>query len=302
MGAIEQAVIKGLVEVFVKQYTLPINTPLTKHIVNFMKKNRKDYDTSEKFMDVFDFMTHIPVIEYNGEKRIIQWDYPLIYDFHESGDRDYHIIQQLVDYFSGIEWKEDEDSDSYGTREYIGYIFRERVYKLKEFFNFTYDNQYNVYFDYEDEDDPNYPNQLVIHGDGWDYNAESIYRESEFYKNLKEKVLEYLKYEFVPYRKYNPEYTEEFIMSYEKEYDFNEKIEHLSKKQILNIIHQKPIGLVARGCREENDTIIIDTGLTKEDLDNYKELDETTFKKFIKSVLRQDDYKFRYIAERLYNV
>jgi hypothetical protein len=253
-------------------------------------------------MDVFDFMTHIPVIEYNGEKRIIQWDYPLIYDFHESGDRDYHIIQQLVDYFSGIEWKEDEDSDCYGTREYIGYIFRERIYKLKEFFNFTYDNQYNVYFDYEDEDDPNYPNQLVIHGDGWDYNAESIYRESEFYKNLKEKVLEYLKYEFVPYRKYNPEYTEEFIMSCEKEYDFNEKIEHLSKEQILNIIHQKPIGLVARGCREENDTIIIDTGLTKEDLDNYKELDETTFKKFIKSILRQDDYKFRYIAERLYNV
>ena len=34
MGAIEQAVIKGLVEVFVKQYTLPINTPLVKHIVN----------------------------------------------------------------------------------------------------------------------------------------------------------------------------------------------------------------------------------------------------------------------------
>lgn len=302
MGAIEQAVIKGLVEVFVKQYTLSINTPLAKHIVNFMKKNRKDYDTSEKFMDVFDFMTHIPVIEYNGEKRIIQWDYPLIYDFHESGDRDYHIIQQLVDYFSGIEWKEDEDSDCYGTREYIGYIFRERIYKLKEFFNFTYDNQYNVYFDYEDEDDPNYPNQLVIHGDGWDYNAESIYRESEFYKNLKDKVLEYLKYEFVPYRKYNPEYTEEFIMSCEKEYDFNEKIEHLSKEQILNIIHQKPIGLVAKGCREENDTIIIDTGLTKEDLDNYKELDETTFKKFIKSILRQDDYKFRYIAERLYNV
>ena len=45
MGAIEQSVIKGLIEVFVKQYTLPINTPLSKHIVNFMKKNRKDYDT-----------------------------------------------------------------------------------------------------------------------------------------------------------------------------------------------------------------------------------------------------------------
>ena len=34
MRAIEQAVIKGLVEVFVKQYTLPINTLLAKHIVN----------------------------------------------------------------------------------------------------------------------------------------------------------------------------------------------------------------------------------------------------------------------------
>ena len=56
MGAIEQSVIKGLIEVFVKQYTLPINTPLSKHIVNFMKKNRKDYDTSEEFMDDFDFI------------------------------------------------------------------------------------------------------------------------------------------------------------------------------------------------------------------------------------------------------
>ena len=102
--------------------------------------------------------------------------------------------------------------------------------------------------------------------------------------------------EFKDKYKYNFEEIEKFYQ------DFNEKIEHLSKEQILNIIHQKPIGLVAKGCREENDTIIIDTGLTKEDLDNYKELDETTFKKFIKSILRQDDYKFRYIAERLYNV
>jgi hypothetical protein len=42
--------------------------------------------------------------------------------------------------------------------------------------------------------------------------------------------------------------------------------------------------------------------LTQEDLDNYKELDETTFKKFIKSVLRQNEDKFKYLSERLYNV
>jgi hypothetical protein len=91
-------------------------------------------------------------------------------------------------------------------------------------------------------------------------------------------------------------------MSCEKDYDFNEKIEHLSKEQILHIINQKPVGIICRGNEEYCDTIISDAGLTKEDLDNYKELDETTFKKFIKSVLRQNEDKFKYLSERLYNV
>ena len=47
---------------------------------------------------------------------------------------------------------------------------------------------------------------FVFHGDGWDYDAEHYWKESDVFETLSHLLKNYLKYEVANYEKYNPEW------------------------------------------------------------------------------------------------
>lgn len=215
--------INTIIEKWIKTSTVPSNSELSIGTVRAYTQNGK------KILESFNNLTYCKFIEYNDERRIV------ITNCYDSR----HFI--FYKYDCNIEYERCFDNLIY---DLIGSIYKEGNSGLDDTIKINIKDTQDVlkYFSInyifnpdEKEEDYKIENGYYLYeGDNWDDDAEYYFHESDLYKNIRSFLIDYFKYDFAPYIKYNTDFNPFEVDT--KELTLDEKFEKMSNNQFAKIL------------------------------------------------------------------
>ena len=187
--------IDKLIDNFVKDYTVPANTTISKSVCNIYGTEWNP-ETGKREISIdfkkFDELTKCKFLVYNG-KRLIQKIYknrPHYFTFYENYDAP--PFRRLIDRILDIRLKRDYD-------DVEGVVPIDKAQEaIKHFGLDTNLDDYSCHIEGDN---------IIFSGDHWDYSWDESYMESTLYQKINKKLKEILQVEIASYRKYNPNFN-----------------------------------------------------------------------------------------------